>query len=213
MMSRFILVCTLVAAFSLVSTETALAQRGSFRVNQAFRKLGGGWSGGYHWRTPGYNVDYYNPYSQHNSSLKTGIIPQGSISYLARSNGDCSSVNPVNISSFDQIGIYHDSSSYNFMPTVDYSVAPGDVPSNVVDSEVDVDDASSNINVRRIPQNGGQPRNSILTEPGAQNQPVPMQQQPSPSDRPDNDDGNVSLWRQFDQLESYQGRSFRRRGR
>jgi hypothetical protein len=33
--------------------------------------MGHGWSAGYHHRNPGHDSSYYNPYSHHNSSLRT----------------------------------------------------------------------------------------------------------------------------------------------
>ena len=84
-MSIRTLVCSALvaaAAFSF-STET-FGQRGSLSWNQGCRILGGGQSAGYHWRTPGPYIGYYNPWSHHNTALRTGIVPQGAASYLYR---------------------------------------------------------------------------------------------------------------------------------
>ena len=208
-MIRGILIGCVIAAVSIISTDTTVAQRGPFRVNQAFRKLGGGWSSGYHWRTPGHRVEYYNPYSRHNSSLKIGGIPQGSGSYLARLRND-SDRSQTATSPFDQIGNYDETSSYNFMPTVDYSVAPGVTPPNVVTSEIVEEQTPPAVNYQQGPENNNGQRNSIMNQPKSK-QPS-INQQPSPSDQPVEDDG-VSLWRTFDELEMISDSSLSSGGR
>ena len=193
----------------MIGTDTAEAQRGTFRVNQVFRKLGGGWSAGYHWRTPAPKVDYYNPYSRHNSSLKIGGIPQGSASYLARLGDVSQNHQPVEINSFDAIGNYDESSSYNFMPTVEYSVAPGVMPPNVVTSEVIEQETQPKVDYRHGPENTGGPQKSILNRNSGN---PSIDKQPSPSDQPVDDDG-VSLWQSFDDLESLGRPALSGRGR
>ena len=68
--------CLLVSALLLttVFSSESSAQRlrsGLQGQRRPLRILGHGWSAGYHWRTPGPNSDYYNPYSAHNSMLKS----------------------------------------------------------------------------------------------------------------------------------------------
>ena len=84
MSARSFIFCVLIAAAITILPEISHAQRGRLTVNQAFRCLGGGVSAGYHWRTPGPNADYYNPYSDHNSMLVTGAVPQGASCYMSR---------------------------------------------------------------------------------------------------------------------------------
>ena len=45
-------------------------------AQMVLRNLGHGFGPGYHWRTPGPNSDYYNPYSAHNSMLISQMGPQ-----------------------------------------------------------------------------------------------------------------------------------------
>ena len=70
-----------VAATLLVTslTSTSSAQwRGLRQPGQkVLRVLGAGYGPGYHWRTPGPNSDYYNPYSAHNSLLISEPGPSG----------------------------------------------------------------------------------------------------------------------------------------
>ncbi len=75
----FVFACILV---TVGFADVTLAQRAKIRLNQDFRYLGGFQSAGYHWRNPGPCIGYYNPYSQHNSYLKSGGIPQGAELYL-----------------------------------------------------------------------------------------------------------------------------------
>ena len=68
--------CLLVSALLLttVFSSVSSAQRlrsGLQGQRRPLRILGHGWSAGYHWRNPGPNSDYYNPYSAHNSMLKS----------------------------------------------------------------------------------------------------------------------------------------------
>jgi hypothetical protein len=66
--------CLLVAAVLLTtafsSVSSAQWRRSGLRgQKRPLRVLGHGYSAGYHWRNPGPNSDYYNPYSAHNSQL------------------------------------------------------------------------------------------------------------------------------------------------
>jgi hypothetical protein len=65
------LVTIIVALLGVLGTATtSLAQwaPAGFRpIRSVDRWLGIGWSGGYHWRNPGPNSDYYNPYNDQNS--------------------------------------------------------------------------------------------------------------------------------------------------
>lgn len=74
----------LAVASAFCFTSETFGQRSPCRLNQGFRYLGGGHSAGYHWRTPGPCVDYYNPWSHHNTSTRTGIVPRGAGPYLTR---------------------------------------------------------------------------------------------------------------------------------
>ena len=77
-----LIVCTLVVCFAM--PDQASAQRGRKGVNQTFRFLGAFHSAGYHYRTPGPCVGYYNPYSRVNTHLVIGGVPQGARTYLER---------------------------------------------------------------------------------------------------------------------------------
>lgn len=70
-----LIVCSIVVCFAM--PDQAFAQQGRKGVNQTFRYLGAFHSAGYHWRTPGPCVNYYNPYSSTNSTLLTAGQPQG----------------------------------------------------------------------------------------------------------------------------------------
>ncbi len=84
-MSIKTLVCgVMVAAATISFSAETFGQRGSLCLNHGFRTLGGGQSAGYHWRTPGPCVGYYNPWSHHNTALRIGIVPQGAGPYLHR---------------------------------------------------------------------------------------------------------------------------------
>lgn len=64
----FLLLSAVVAFFGLGNTHCAGQWRAwNQPVQKPLRFLGGGWSGGYHWRNPGYDSSYYHPYSAHNS--------------------------------------------------------------------------------------------------------------------------------------------------
>ena len=203
-MSRLILVFSVIAAVSMVNAETS-AQRAPKRVNQVFRFLGGGWSGGYHWRTPGPRVEYYNPYSHHNSRLKIGGYPQGAGRYVSQLG--CYYDGPgttSNTNSFDQIGDYQ-TGGYEFMPApTGYQSRPPS-PKNVVNSVVDNDEngPSPNVDYRQGPENMRQPeQESILIQPKESPTTPRVDPQPSPSDKPIETKDDVGMWNDFDELES-----------
>ncbi len=64
-------ICTLVLifAFSTESFAQVRGQRGPIRKAGMFTGLG--WGNGNHWRNPGVNPDYYNPWTAHNSTYYT----------------------------------------------------------------------------------------------------------------------------------------------
>lgn len=89
--------CLLVSAVLLTtafSSESSAQWRRSGLQGQKrpLRVLGHGYSGGYHWRNPGPNSDYYNPYSAHNSLLmshqEAGGSQQGVFGYFPNYGGD-----------------------------------------------------------------------------------------------------------------------------
>jgi hypothetical protein len=87
------MVLTVLVASTLASWPQFLsAQRGEVGWNQFCRCLGGGFSAGYHWRNPGHKVDYYNPYSERNTVLVTGVLPQGAACYLSKMSQPSQSV-------------------------------------------------------------------------------------------------------------------------
>ena len=106
--------------------DMASAQRAPLKVNQGFRWLGHFQSTGYHWRTQGPCVNYYNPYSHHNSSLRIGGSPQGSYGYAGGTGYGCSDC----AGGFDQPGSY----GYGDVNS-QAAIAPGG--RTVVESEVD----------------------------------------------------------------------------
>ncbi len=123
-MSTKNLVVAVCVAVSLFCSSEVFAQRGPFKLNQAFRYLGHGQSTGYHWRTPGPCIGYYNPYSRHNSSLRIGGLPQGAERYVpAYGFQDCNNnfAQPSTLSNMGPVGI-----------------APGQMP--IIDSEIDNDE-------------------------------------------------------------------------
>lgn len=66
--------CLLVAAVLLTTAFSSVSsaqwrRSGLMGQRRPLRVLGHGCSAGYHWRNPGPNSDYYNPYSAHNSQL------------------------------------------------------------------------------------------------------------------------------------------------
>lgn len=75
----FVATAAIVTSFS---TDSLHAQRNKPTWNGLTRFLGGGHSAGYHWRTPGPDVSYYNPYSRLNSTLRIGGVPQGAGPYI-----------------------------------------------------------------------------------------------------------------------------------
>ena len=87
-------------------------------------------STGYHWRTPGPCVDYYNPYSHHNSSLRIGGHPQGASSYN------------LNFYSDHHAGVY---SEFDRPGGYTSPIAPSTPPPNsTIDSEVDTEQYEEN---------------------------------------------------------------------
>jgi hypothetical protein len=65
-----ILLCTICSVGIYCLTEVnCSAQRAIWSQpgQKPARWLGSGWSAGYHWRNPGHDSSYYNPYSPHNS--------------------------------------------------------------------------------------------------------------------------------------------------
>ena len=212
MMAR-IIILVVVTTVTLSNVDFALAQkRGKYPVNQTFRLLGGGWSGGYHWRNPGYKVDYYNPYSHHNSQLRIGVVPQGASRYLGQMGGVACPSNQNEVNSFDQIGtIYQD--GFNTMPDVIYSTAPANSngtriptpgsqkqpqsPAHVVDSEVmGEENGQPKVDYRSGPENPSSNRKSVIDQPDTKGN------QPSPSDRSMEKKDDVGMWKGFDELES-----------
>lgn len=218
-MARGILLCAAIAAVFMVNVDSVDAQRrGRVKLNQKFRFLGGGWSAGYHWRTPGHDVEYYNPYSHHNSRLKTGGMPQGAGRYLSQLGGCYGGRAPVDVSSFDQIGSFDQSGGHNggFMPAIDFSRSVVGPPSNVVDSEVVGEENAGRprVDYRDGPENGSrEPQESIYNRPDVKKAPTPSDVQPSPSDVPAGEDKDVSMWNGFDELEALEGSSFSGGGR
>ena len=218
-MARGILFCAAIAAVFMVNLDSADAQRaGRVKLNHLNRFLGGGWSAGYHWRTPGHEVDYYNPYSRHNSHLKTGGVPQGAERYISQfGGGGCyGGQAPVSVSSFDQIGSFGHGGSYEqsngfnsgFIPATDYS-SPPSPPSNVVDSEVvEEETGRREVNYRNGPEGSGtrEPKESIFNRSRAKEPAAEVQ--PSPSDVPAGKDKGVSMWKGFDELETLNSSSF-----
>lgn len=125
------------------ASSDASAQRGRCGINQAFRYLGGGHSWGYHWRTPGPCVDYYNPWSYHNTNLRIGTMPQGSQSYMGRM-GYRGSAGHYNMDRGP--GTYED-----HYPSMIADPSPSLAPNNVIQSEIDeVDDADSDSDAESI---------------------------------------------------------------
>ena len=129
-----LLAITSVAILLFGFANFAQAQRGPLRVNQAFRYLGHGQSGGYHWRTPGPCVGYYNPYSQHNSALRIGGTPQGAYGYHLPSSDFGYS------NSFDHPSSFGQSNSAPMF-------TPGNFGSNTVDSVIDDSEPEEPTNV------------------------------------------------------------------
>lgn len=79
--------CLLVSAVLLTtafSSESSAQWRRSGLQGQKrpLRVLGHGYSAGYHWRNPGPNSDYYNPYSAHNSLLMSNGSQQGEFGFF-----------------------------------------------------------------------------------------------------------------------------------
>lgn len=64
-------------------SSTCVAQWRVFNqpTQKPLRLLGHGWSAGYHWRNPGHDSSYYNPYSHHNSARmsdwNSGVVSSG----------------------------------------------------------------------------------------------------------------------------------------
>jgi hypothetical protein len=161
MSNRVLLAILILGSVVFSYAEQANAQRGRCSINQGFRILGGGQASGYHWRTPGPCVNYYNPYSYHNTNLRIGGLPQGAGSYVARYGIDSAyhELQPA----FDRpLGM----SQIDFVP----GIAPGD---NTVNAELDEaspprensdseDAADDNTNDRHPARtNGGQPDSNL----------------------------------------------------
>ncbi len=72
-LGRLVFAISLGAALSFATTYECTAQWKPLSQpgQKVIRGLGHGWSAGYHWRTPGHDSSYYNPYSHHNSSRIT----------------------------------------------------------------------------------------------------------------------------------------------
>ena len=122
------IICTL-------SPSEAMAQRGRPGWNQLTRFLGGGHSAGYHWRTPGPAVGYYNPYSHHNSRLRTGGVPQGAGPYVARLAPDCRQ--QFYDSGFDQPSGFNGHGGMMMAP----GASPNMVDAQIDDSDEDVEES------------------------------------------------------------------------
>ena len=58
------LVALLVVSVSAATSQAQWFHAGVKPVRSVDRWLGIGWSGGYHWRNPGPDSDYYNPYGE-----------------------------------------------------------------------------------------------------------------------------------------------------
>ncbi len=100
-----------------VMTSVSSAQwNGSRQTSlRPLRFLGQGWGAGYHHCNPGPNVDYYNPYSAHNSAL----ISQGGM--MAGSNGGYQSF------SMDSGSVpYSSFSPSSTMPSGNFDSLPGE---------------------------------------------------------------------------------------
>lgn len=81
-----LLVSAVLVTTALSSVSSAQWLRSGLKgQRRPLRVLGHGYSAGYHWRNPGPNSDYYNPYSAHNSQLtsQTG----GSYGYFPNYGG------------------------------------------------------------------------------------------------------------------------------
>lgn len=151
-------VATAVLVTTAFSTDDASAQRHKPTWNYLTRFLGGGHSAGYHWRTPGPNVDYYNPYSRTNSTLRIGGVPQGAEPYAARFGFGCQQ----GCGSFDQpsgFGQYGQQQYDQHAGQFPTELAPAAYSSNTIDAEiddseesVDVDDVESSLD---DPTSGG----------------------------------------------------------
>ena len=197
-MTRGLLVCGLVAAVSIFSVDTANAQRGAFRINQGFRILGGGWSAGYHCGNPGYNMDYYNPYSFANTNLRIDrVVP--SIGCCQSRPGQGAIEN-----SFDQMGHYDQTNSNIFIPDSGSAVGPatrsgpGTRQVKTVISEVGPAQPRSRIDhipPKRVEQ-------QFRSNSADDNSFIPVSSDPN---RTSSEKADMSLWKKFDELETIQG--------
>ena len=203
-MARQIVFVLMIAAFAICIQESAVAQRGNQRKLKKYaRFLGGGWSAGYHWENPGHRVDYYNPYSKHNSQLRMHSNQSG-YGGQAGGCGQCQS------NGFDDVGTFQTGGFNNFTMPIEYSQPSyQNIHGNVVDSVVDEQQRLPE--VKYGPQPETVPGSSSINKPAEIRQPV--RPQSSPSDVPAGSSGkDVSLWREFDKMETL-NRSFGGGGR
>lgn len=146
-MSKKILAVTVCLAIAVVCCSEVSAQRAPLKLNQAFRYLGHGQSTGYHWRTPGPCVGYYNPYSRLNSELRIGGVPQGAQNYVPSYDQQ------FYVSPFDQPANFSNPS-----PTV----APNSIPT--MDSEIDLEVYENDKDAVGEKENSDEDTSSILDE-------------------------------------------------
>ena len=67
-----------VAVIFFASTADLMAQRRT-PIRNLLRSVGAGWSAGYHHRNPGWDTNYYNPYSPTHNSYIDGQFSDGQI--------------------------------------------------------------------------------------------------------------------------------------
>ena len=95
------------AFFQLTETANGQWKPWSQPTQKPLRLLGQGWSAGYHWRNPGHDSRYYNPYSPHNSYLISGqSTSQGSIYQYPLDQGPYDQNVKPNRSSFPALPIF-----------------------------------------------------------------------------------------------------------
>ncbi len=70
--SLSITIVAVLLSTTLLASDSSAQWRGARQIGQrGLRVMGHGYSAGYHWKNPGHDSSYYNPYSAHNSNLVT----------------------------------------------------------------------------------------------------------------------------------------------
>ena len=159
------------------STDALYAQRNKPTWNGLTRFLGGGHSAGYHWRTPGPDVSYYNPYSRVNSTLRIGGVPQGAEPYVGRYGSQHGCGQSFDGQSFDQPSGFGDYSQGQFLqqPTAyptQYAPSSTTIDAEIDDSE-DTLDAEGTESILDDPTSGIDSGSSTRNVPDGDTRSVP----------------------------------------